>query len=237
VVKKISKGWSPEQISGRIVLDNEDWSINHESIYQFLYSERSDLIKHLRQGRKRRLKKGQAKNKRCVRVPDRTMIDERPAYINERKVYGHWEADTMISRKSKPCVMGVLERKSGYCILEKLSGKTAPEMHRGLVERLSSLPGKLVKTITYDNGTENVLHKETNEELRTDSYFCNPYHSWEKGSVENLFGLVRQYLLKGSDLDKISKYGLKAIQNQLNNRPRKRLGYKTPAEVFCNLVA
>jgi len=237
VIEKLKDEWSPEQISGKITIDHPGWKINHESIYQFIYAEKQELISMLRQGRKRRRKKGQAKNKRGVRIPNRTMISERPESIYKREEYGDWEADTMVSRKSKVCIMGVVERKSGYCILEKLANKTADEMDRGLRESLGKIPDSLLKSITYDNGTENAKHEKTNNHLGTKSYFCNPYHSWEKGSVENMFGLLRQYLPKGSDLDNISEHDLKVIQDRLNNRPRKRFGYRCPAEIFCNLVA
>ena len=143
----------------------------------------------------------------------------------------------MLSRKSRYCILGMVERKTGYTQLVKLDSKTALEVHRGLIGRFAGLPDFLIKTITYDNGTENAMHMETNKVLNMESYFCHPYSSWEKGSVENIFGLLRQYLPKGCDLNKISHEELKRIENQLNNRPRKRLGYKTPAELFYSIVA
>ena len=237
VIDKLMQFYSPEQIAGRMKIDHPEWKTNYESIYQFIYFEFPELICYLRQKRKKRLKKGQAKNKHCIRVPERTMIDERPDYIDKRNQLGHWEADTMVSMKSRHCILGTVERKIGFVQFVKLESKTAKEVHRGLVERLGGLPDFLTQSTTYDNGTENAMHMETNKVLNMKSYFCHPYSSWEKGSIENIFGLLRQYLPKGCDLFKISHEELKRIENQINNRPRKRLGYKTPAELFYSIVA
>ena len=204
VICKLMQYYSPEQIAGRMKIEHPEWKTNYESIYLFIYNEFPELTCYFRQKRKKRLKKGQAKNKRCIRVSDRTMIDERPGYIDSRKLLGHWEADTMVSRKSLSCILGVVERKSGYVQFVKLESKTALEVHRGLIERLGRLPDFLTQSLTYDNGTENAMHMKTNKVLNTKSYFCHPYSSWEKGSIENIFGLLRQYLPKGCDLYKIS---------------------------------
>ncbi len=237
VREKLLERYSPAQIVGRIKIEHPGWTTNHESIYHYIYSRAPELIEYLRQSRKRRLSKVCAKNKRCVRVPNRVMIEERPLSASLRLEAGHWEVDTMVSRKSRVCILGILDRQNGYVILRKLRAKTADEVHRGIVESLGKLPQSLRKTLTYDNGTENARHEDTGKMLGMKTYFCHPYCSWQKGSVENLFGLLRQYLPKGIDLDKISAYELAQIERQLNTRPRKRYGFRSPAELFCNLVA
>ncbi len=237
VREKLFERCSPEQIAGRMKIECPGWTTNHESIYRYIYSRAPELVEYLRQGRKKRLIKGFTKNKRCVRVPNRVMIEERPIEAKLRSETGHWEVDTMVSRKSRVCILGILDRKNGYVILKKLRAKTADEVHQKIVESLGKLPQSFCKTLTYDNGTENARHEDTGRALGMKTYFCHPYCSWQKGSVENLFGLLRQYLPKGIDLDKISAYELAQIERQLNTRPRKRYGFRSPAELFCNLVA
>jgi IS30 family transposase len=143
----------------------------------------------------------------------------------------------MISRKSTPSLAIALERLSRYLQITKLAAKTARELRRALTRRLNRHPDYMRKTITYDNGSENVEHILINQKLSTHSYFCEPYHSWEKGSVENAIGLIRRYLPKKTDFATITQEQLKQIEDLLNNRPRKVLNYKTPKEVFNESVA
>lgn len=237
VKEKIEQKWSPEQIANRMTLDHPDWKTNYESIYQFVYEEFRQGIDHLRHSHKTRRKRASGKNKRAIRIPNRTMIDQRPPEVEKRDRPGHFEADTMVSRCSKAALMVVVDRCTGIVVLEKLERKTADEMNRALTTRLSRFPADHRLTITYDNGTENALHEKTSEALGTKAYFCRPYHSWEKGPVENTIGLVRQYLPKGFDLSKISEEELMAIETAINNRPRKRFGYLSPLEKSKTFVA
>lgn len=237
VVKHLQNEWSPEQIAGRIPIDLPGHKTNYESIYQFVYQERRELIPFLRRRHRIRRKRGSAKNKRCIRIPNRTPIDSRPASVNNRKEAGHWETDTAISRASKEALQVSVERKTSFVKLRKLARKSAQCMHEALCDSLLPIKKELRKTITYDNGKENVKHVETNKVLGTDSYFCAPYHSWEKGSVENTIGLVRQYLPKRTDFATIPESQIKMIEARLNSRPRKRLGFLTPEEAFANAVA
>ena len=237
VVKHLQNEWSPEQIAGRIPIDLSGHKTNYESIYQFVYQERRDLIPFLRRRHRIRRKRGSAKNKRSIRIPNRTSIDMRPESVNNRKEPGHWETDTAISRASKEALQVSVERKTCFVKIRKLARKSAQCMHEALCDSLLPLKPEMRKTITYDNGKENVKHVETNKVLGTNSYFCTPYHSWEKGSVENTIGLIRQYLQKQTDFSIIPESQIEMIEARLNSRPRKRLGFLTPEEAFANAVA
>jgi IS30 family transposase len=163
------------------------------------------------------------------------MIDKRPAYIANRKTAGHWEADTAISRQSKAAIMATVERKSRYVISRKIKAKSAECMNKALIKSLKTLPRQIRKSLTYDNGTENALHEATNAVLDTSSYFCNPYHSWEKGSIENRIGIIRRFFPKKTNWALISQVELNKVISVINSRPMKCLGYKTPCEVFIAL--
>ena len=232
VEKHLKLGWSPEQIAGRLPLDHPGESTNYESIYLYIYSHRPDLIVFLPKSHKKRKKRGK-KTKKQSRIPLRVSIEERPEIINKREEIGHWEADTMISRITKSSSLTVLhERKKGFVLLKKISEHNSESMAKAIENLLKKVPQEYRKSITYDNGAENFRHFWINIKYSMKSYFCNPYHSWEKGSVENSIGLIRRYLPKKTNLDLISDKYIKKIEKALNNRPRKRLGFKTPAEVF-----
>lgn len=234
--EKLKAAWTPEQIAGRLSIEMSGLSTNYESIYQWIYAERRDLINHLARSHRKRRRRATAKNKRCVRVPNRIMIDQRPIAVGDRKEAGHWEADTAVSRQSKGAVAVVHERTSRYCKLTLMESKTAQNMQNAIIDSLSPLPESLRKTITYDNGTENAAHEAINEALKTASYFCNPYHSWEKGGVENSIGLVRRFYPKKTDWSLLLQNDLDIIELWLNTRPRKCLGFMTPQEAFVALT-
>lgn len=237
VIKGLKKDWSPEQIAGRLSIENRGFKTNHESIYQFIYSESRDLIKNLRRSHRVRRKRGSAYQKRAPKVQNRTMIDKRPKMVEDREEPGHWEADTMISRSSKDAGLIAIERKSRKLFLSKLNRKSAEQVRKKLNCRLSKIPVQLRKTITFDNGTENAEHELIASVLGVETYFCHPYSSWEKGSVENVIGLIRQYIPKKTDLSKIEIKDIKIIESRINNRPRKCLGFKTPNEVYSEIIA
>ena len=156
-------------------------------------------------------------------------IDQRPVSINNRIVAGHWETDNMEGKKSDSiCVSTTIERKSRYTILSKLNGHGSVPKTQAVINRLKPLPEKLVKSITTDRGPENHGYQEIMDALGTKVYFCNPYHSWEKGSVEQINGLLRRYLPRKTNLKNITQQDLDDIVYELNTRPRKCLGYKTP---------
>jgi IS30 family transposase len=236
VENHLKKDWTPELISGRLSMEIVDQKTNYESIYLWIYKERSDLIQYLPRAHRKRRKRGCAKNKRNAKVPNRTMIIERPNEIAARVEPGHWEADTAVSRQSKGAISATSERVSRFLISKKLNAKTAENMDVAITESLNSLPKNLCKSITYDNGTENAYHVKTNIKLGTKSYFCNPYHSWEKGTIENRIGMIRRYFPKKTNWALISQEQLDKIITKINTRPMKCLGYRTPEEVFVALA-
>ena len=234
VREKLEAGWTPEIISGWLRLKGSV-TVSHESIYQWIYADAPELIGYLPRRHRTRYCKGHSRKHQRSHIPNRVAIDQRPAEINDRSEFGHWEADSIVSRASKAALNVVLERKSRHLCLTKLPQKSAGHTSRAMASRLGSFPAKARLSITYDNGSENTEHEAVNQALGTDSYFCAPYHSWEKGAVENINGLIRRYIPKGTDIEKITEEQIRWIEWQLNNRPRKCLGYRTPAEVFDKL--
>jgi len=241
VIRKLKQGWSPEQISGKLRQTYPELRISHEAIYQFIYDKETlkamNLKVYLPRANRIRRPRGHSRKHKDLHIPRRVSIDDRPTHIDKRKQIGHWESDTMISRASKTSLVVLLERKARYTKLTKIKAKEAREVSHAINRRLGRLPDSARRTITYDNGSENIEHERTNKVLGTASYFCNPYHSWEKGSVENMVGLVRRFLPKKTDIAKMTKEQIKQIENRLNHRPRKCLNFKTPHEVFNSSVA
>lgn len=236
VIRRLGKGWSPEQIAGRLKKINSRTTISHETVYQFIYSKQTKKLKLYELLRRQRPKRQSPKSRKVSKkgiIPNRVFIDNRPDIINQRKQIGHWETDLMEGpRQSKSHVTVSIERVSRLVRLSKIEDKKASTKTRATISQLKSFPRSLVKSITYDNGTENHYHQTIAKNLNCYSYFCNPYHSWEKGSVENVIGLVRQYLPKGTNLENITQGELSWIAWQLNHRPKKVLNYLTPSEKF-----
>jgi len=234
VIEKLSMGYTPEQIAGRLGIDKPGYKTNHESIYLFIYSERPDLIRYLPRGRRKRQKRSIKPGKRMVKISNRTMIAERPDEINNRSEYGHWEADTIVSRQSKSTLVVVRERKLQLIFIRKIPRKDAKNMRYAVIDILKRMPQEFRRSITFDNGLENAEHQQIAKRLGVKTYFCNPYHSWEKGGVENGIGLIRRYYPKKTDFSLISDQEIRLIEKRLNNRPRKSLGFLTPLEVYKN---
>jgi IS30 family transposase len=235
VTQKLKLFWSPEQIAGRIRLDHPELSISHEAIYQFIYEEDWSLFPFLARKHKRRRLRFNYKKSQGHPIPGRTWISQRPEAVNQRQEFGHWEADSMVSRANSTSLHALVERKSRYLKITKIPRNTSGCVRNAVIRRLSPLSKFTRLSITYDNGFENSNHLEINRELKTKSFFCNPYHSWEKGSVENANGLVRRFIPKKTDFQKIPTTEISQIENLINNRPRKCLNYQTPKEVFKNL--
>jgi len=231
VTEKLKLHWTPELIAGRLAVDHPDQSISHEAIYQFVYYKAWHLFRYLpRKHKRRRLKFYYSKH--ILPIPWRTFIDKRPDIINLRTQFGHWEADSMVSKQSKAAIHVLCERKSRYLQITKIHRNTSRSVCQAISRKLSPLPLPSRLSITYDNGLENCLHHKINKRLKTLSFFCQPYHSWEKGSVENSIGLIRRFLPKKTDLQSIPRSQIHKIQFLLNNRPRKCLNYLTPNEAF-----
>ena len=248
VYKGLKAGLSPEQIAGRLHLEYPDQTISHEAIYQYIYNQvfregcgnmksgYHDLRPYLKRRHKRRSQKGQRTVQRIWR-PKGPSIDVRPKEVEERKVLGHWEGDSVVSRKSKVGLNTLVERKTGLVFITKIEDSTAKETKDAVVKRLSVLPKEFRRTITTDNGHENNLFDLAQMELDILWFFAHPYSSWERGTNENTNGLIRWYFPKGTDFATIPDEMIKAVEDALNNRPRKRLGWRTPLEAFNEGVA
>jgi IS30 family transposase len=164
-------------------------------------------------------------------IPDRRSITERPEWIERRAHIGHWEGDTVIGAAHQHAIVTLVERKSGYAVVTKVNRKTSDQVSAAIVKRLKPLASR-VKTITYDNGKEFAGHKAIDQSLGSTAYFADPFASWQRGSNENYNGLLRQYIPKKRHLSTVTDEELKMIEDRLNHRPRKRLGFKTPHQVF-----
>lgn len=233
--RMIRSGWSPERVAGR--WKNLGYEpISHEAIYQWIYADCRALIPFLVRAHKRRRRHVPIKHSK-PHIPSRTPIAQRPEAVNLRQVEGHWEGDTIIGKHSQLAIQVLVERKLRYTRLAKLPAKDAASVRKAIVRILKPFPRPLRQSITYDNGSENVQHMAINRDLGTVSYFCEPMHSWEKGSVENVAGLVRRHLPKGTHFAGVSPRDLRRIESWLNRLPRKCLGYKTPAEALRSSVA
>jgi transposase, IS30 family len=236
---------SPEQISNRLRVefpDDLEMRVNHESIYQALYvqgrgSLRRDLHKRLRTGRAVR-KPRRPGAQRADKIPDMVAIADRPPEVDERAVPGHWEGDLIIGHHNTSAVGTLVERMTGFVQLLHLpDGYGANQVAHAMVEAMSRLPQTLRRTLTWDQGTEMSNHAAIAAATDLDIYFCDPHAPWQRGTGENTNGLIRQYLPKGLDLSLFEPDYLDHVSAKLNNRPRKRLGWKTPAETLDKLLS
>jgi IS30 family transposase len=233
VCRRLRLKHSPEQISLR--LHSEGLSVSHETIYKYICRDKAkggDLYKELRINGKRRYRR-RVKGKRS-KIPNRCSIDERPLAADLRIRYGDWEADLIEGTKGSGFILTLYERKTHFGMLHKLQNKTSKETARAIINQLKYYK---VKTITYDNGLEFAGHEEITKALGAKGYFCQPYHSWEKGGVENFNGLVRQYLSKGTSFTHLTTKTMNKIENEINQRPRKTLNIKSPSELEHKIAA
>ena len=224
--------WSPEQIAGRLRRAGT-LSISHETIYTHVWRDKATggrLYRHLRGATKQRRKRHNSYDSRG-RLAGKRHISERPATVEDRSTVGHWELDTVVGSGAKDCVATVVERKTGFTMLGKLANRSSRGMSRRLCKLIRRAPLHF-ETITADNGTEFHDYAAVEAATGVTFYFATPYHAWERGSNENLNGLLRQYLPKRSSLAGLTQRDCDAIANCLNTRPRKRLGYRTPEECF-----
>ena len=222
----VKEEWSPEQIAGTL-------QISHETIYRHVYAEKDQggtLVKHLRSQKKRRKRYASGRQRRG-QIPNRRPINTRPREVDLRTEVGHWEGDTVIGAGHQQAIVTLVERKSGFAKMAKVTQKSADLVSAAIVESLKPFGG-LVKTITLDNGKEFADHQRVDQMLGSTIYFADPFASWQRGTNENFNGLVRQYIPKKRPLSTVTEDELKMIENKLNNRPRKRLGFRTPNEVF-----
>ena len=231
VEQRLRLDWSPEQISGRLKLEKQP-TVSHEWIYLYIYADKrrgGTLHQHLRSQKKQR--KRYSGYIRRGQIPNRTSIEKRPQIVARKGRFGDWEADTIIGARHKGGIVSVVERKSKLLRLHKLATKEAAEMRQATVALLQPLAAR-VRTITVDNGKEFCEHELIAAALQARIYFAHAYASWERGLNENTNGLVRQYFPKKYEFARISNQDLQQVQDLLNNRPRKTLGFRTPNEVF-----
>ena len=224
--KIVDEQWSPEQISNWLKLHNYE-TVSHTWIYQHIARDKKDggeLHNHMRRGN---YSKGHKEYKGTIN--NRISIEERPRIVNERERLGDYEIDLIVGPKNKGGILSIIDRHSRECILEKLDNKSSLSVCAKAIDALETRAQK-VYTITSDNGTEFTDHEMISEKLKIDYYFAHPYASYERGSIENLNGLVSQYIPKGTDFTDIQNPEIKEIQSRLNNRPRKILGFLTPIE-------
>jgi len=246
VIDHLKEGYSPEQISGRLKLEYPNERISHESIYQYIYNQAwreghagimkpgyHDLRVYLKRRHKRRIAKGMRRGQRIFKHKG-ISIEERPKEVEKRQILGHWEGDSMVSMKSTVGLNTLVERKSGLVLISKIRNKTMEETSNTVIKRLRNIP---CKTLTLDNGSENFGYEDIQKKLQISCYFAHPYCSGERGTNENTNGLIRHYFPKGTDFDLIEEEAIQAVERTLNNRPRKRLGWRTPLEVFNESVA
>lgn len=236
LVKKIKKYWSPEQLSGRLKRNwpaDKNRRIGKDSIYDFIYEHRKDLVKYLRcqKGKYRRRYGTRIREKQREALKKRR-LDQRPAIVEKRERIGDWEGDTIVGQERTKQILTHVERKSGLLLADKLEYSTAEETKNKTIKRFKKIPKNKKRTATYDNGTTFSEHEMTEKKTGMEIYFAWPYHSWERGTNENANGLLRQFFPKKSSFAMITQEAVDEACGLINNRPRKRLGYLTPNEVF-----
>ncbi|MGJ0929354.1 IS30 family transposase [Phocaeicola vulgatus] len=236
IIKLLKKGFSPEQIVGRSRLEGIAM-VSHETIYRWIWEDKrrgGKLHKYLRRQGRRYAKRG-SKNAGRGFIPGRVDIDERPEIVELKERFGDLEIDTIIGKNHKGAILTINDRATSRVWIRKLSGKEAIPVAKIAVWALRKVKN-LIHTITADNGKEFAKHEEIAQKLEIKFYFCKPYHSWERGANENTNGLIRQYIPKGKDFSEVTNKQIKWIENKLNNRPRKRLGYLTPNKKFKQII-
>lgn len=241
VREKLRKGWSPETIAGRLPIDHPGFSIDDETIYRYIYGKhqhKDALWKRLPLGRMRRRRKLGRRVARTPKIPEAVSIDLRPEDVLKRDIPGHWETDNMEGVRGDASVISVtVDRTTRYAILSKLLRRGAKEKTEAVIKRLAGFPPAMKQSITADNGAENSQHKIMTDALGLTVYFCHPYHSWEKGTVENTIGRLRRHLPKGRSLSGIRVKDIFRIEQQMNSTPRKCLGFLTPYEKMNQLLS
>ena len=243
VLEKLKKKWSPRQISVSLSVafpKNNTMQLSHEAIYFYIYVHakpelKTELIKELRQQRKYRGNVRRGKDKRTT-IKDPVRIDERPLEVIGREVPGHWEGDLVMGKDRQSAIGTLNERSSRTVILVHLKARDATSVRKAFEKEFKTIPAQMKKTLTYDNGTEMAQHKLFTKNTKIQVYFAHPYSPWERPTNENSNGLIRHYFPKGTDFSTVSKKELKRVQDELNERPRNVLKWKTPKDVFEEFI-
>lgn len=239
VIEEVGNKTPPEAVAGRLPLDYPDdpkMRISHEAIYQAIYGDTRlhFLIKDLPQARPKRRKRGQGKTRRGPAIPNRVDIQQRPKEVEERIRFGDWEADLVVGAGQKGYIVTLVERRTRMLLSRKIDSKNADTTADAIIDAFMDVPKSWVKTITFDNGTEFAGHERIALATGAATYFAAPYASYQRGTNENTNGLIRRYLPKNMSFEHLEQKQLDWIVEQLNNRPRKILGYRTPNEVYQN---
>ena len=241
VLGHLACGLSPEQITGRLLLEGSPFRISHETIYRFIYAQIArhkdyswrHYLPHAKF--KRGLRKGRTGGAGFT-IKNRVSIAQRPRFIEARKQVGHWEADLLLFSNKKSNVLVTQERASRFIHLARQSDRTAGRVAENLSTWFKTMPPALRRSLTQDNGVEFAHHHKLGEALALKTYFCDRHSPWQKGGIENMNGRLRRYLPLDIDFKNLSPHTLQAIQDRINNTPRKCLGFKTPAELFTKHV-
>jgi IS30 family transposase len=244
VASKLALEWSPEQVSGWLRIrypDDESMQISHETIYKSLFIQargvlKKELIKHLRSGRRFRYARTSASAELHGKIPDTISIRERPAEAEDRAIPGHWEGDLLYGTKTSQ-IITLVERHSRYTALIKVADHTSENVVAALTRHVRTLPNSLRRSLTWDHGKEMTNHVNFSVATDVKVYFCDPSSPWQRGTNENTNGLLRQYFPKGADLSDVTQSQLNKVALRLNQRPRKTLGFKTPADKLRACVA
>ena len=245
VAKKLKGLWSPEQIAGWLkytYADDENLQVSHETIYRSLFIQargalKKELLQHLRHTRA--MRRGRSHTQKTAthgRIKDTVSIRERPASVEDRAVPGHWEGDLIIGSNNSQ-IATLVERQTRLVMLVRVPSKDTKTVIDALIKQSHKIPRELYKSLTWDRGKEMADHKRFSLDTDIKVYFCDPRSPWQRGSNENTNGLLRQYFPKGMDLSNIHQNRLNAVARQLNERPRKTLDFRTPAERFAQCVA
>lgn len=243
VEHKLERRWSPEQIANWLKVTyphDEDMQVSHETIYLSLYVQgrgalRRELHQALRSGRATRRPKKQLPSGKGI-IPEMVMISERPAEVEDRAVPGHWEGDLIVGT-GRSCIGTLVERSTRYVMLMKLERGTAEQVRNAMAKKITQLPDELRRSITWDQGKEMAQHREFKVDTGVQIYFCDPHSPWQRGSNENTNGLLRQYFPKRTRLSGHTQRELDRVARELNERPRKTLGWMTPLEKLSEAVA
>jgi len=239
IMAKLQLRWSPQQISAWLK-ENYTMSVSHETIYQYIYVQpkselRKELISYLRQRKPRRKARTLELDKRGT-IPDMISIHERPEEVQDRAVPGHWEGDLIIGKDHKSALGTLVERSTRYVMIVKMKGRDAETVRKQFAKSLRQMPSSLTKTLTYDRGKEMSQHKEFTISTKMQVYFCDPYSPWQRGSNENTNGLIRDFFPKGTDFNELTAKQIKWVQEALNERPRKTLGFISPKDALNQLI-
>lgn len=236
VIDRLQEGWTPEQIAGRLGYDGQPERVSHETIYAYVYSaegQSEQLARYLPSRRKKRQPRYARRPRGQIFPPDRS-IHQRPEHVKTRETFGEWEGDLMIFERSqgKMNVASLVERKTRFAVLFRNNDRSSKHFMNSLINLIEPLPQPARRSITFDRGFEFRAWRKLEEEIGTESWFCDPQAPWQKGSVENLNKRARRYLPRDTQLAALSNRNMKAICDRLNGTPRKCLGWRTPTEAF-----